>query len=570
MNNNQVNNIAGHLTAANLFGYQPQQQLPEPVTKIKIGHTQDELKAVYPAIMGQAFSITMDNARLFIADYNFRTQAENELIERHNAAVQIYKENNQLAEYEKQILKNFKKRFSALTSRQYNFEVDNAGETFGRFIEKKRIQTIKYATELMFQNFLHLYNSQLQERNDQYKRLKVREACPLPELDTNSFHITQLKRNGVHSLDVCAKTVRNHRLRLQEAGIFLGNTFCGHKKGVKVAVNPQILAVLDLHTEKISVPENQSFIPEMQKELPNNNEPTRAFIDNYKKREFASHNSVDKVSAVPTAFGGENGSTRTPQSNANPVEPATPTEQTGGAAAKKNAEMLHSEALRGLMLHPQQLANELAAGKYDNYIPIDVRILYREAMGGYLTRAEFRELVIQDFFKNSAKLYRGATVYAGSWKKAINYWMQSKFINWQGYHFQKHIVIDYVTELRWRLEHARKFFIKTGIPALYPSNYFDLTRTQSREIGFEFTAKAWKRQLAYNAKLPQEQKKLVKKQKQRHEVINYAKKQDIAINRFLKNKYSLNQLLDYFRNNLPPAYLEALPGTLNRMMQPKN
>ena len=37
--------------------------------------------AIYPAIIEEAFSSTMDNYRKYIASYNFKTQAENELIQ---------------------------------------------------------------------------------------------------------------------------------------------------------------------------------------------------------------------------------------------------------------------------------------------------------------------------------------------------------------------------------------------------------------------------------------------------------------------------------------------------------
>ncbi len=43
--------------------------------------------AIYPAIIEEAFSSTMDNYRKYIASYNFKTQAENELIQAHNNSV---------------------------------------------------------------------------------------------------------------------------------------------------------------------------------------------------------------------------------------------------------------------------------------------------------------------------------------------------------------------------------------------------------------------------------------------------------------------------------------------------
>ncbi|MXN90178.1 hypothetical protein GR160_02980 [Flavobacterium sp. Sd200] len=560
MRTNQVNNIAGALTAAKLFGYQPSVQLPEPETNSK--EQSNVLTAVYPAIAGEAFARTMDNYRIYAAQYNFRTKAENELIDKHNAGVQIYKENNQLAEYEKQIIANFRKRFAHLSTRDYNAEVDKAGETFSRLLDKKRIQTLKYGTEMHFANWLHLYDAQLRRRNNEYRNLKVRTATPVQPLVTNSFHITNLKRNGELSIDVCTKTVRNHRYRLEEAGVFLDSTFIGRFLGVKVEINPDILVILDLATNKVASAENQPLNPDREKKLPKHYEATGTFSEDYKKKEVAAQTSVDKVSPSSTSFEiSRSILAGTPRSKQTPDSP-------GGAAAKKDEkfEETLSHKLRALIIHPQQLALELAAGLHDSYQPIDVRLLYKEAMGGYLTRAEFRELVIQDFFKNAAKLYRGQTVYAGAWKKAINYWMEHKFITFNGYHFQKANIIDDVSQLRWRLEHARKWFVRTGISTLYPSNYFDFTRKAAKEIGFEYTEKAWKRHVKYQEEKPEAKRRLEKNAKLRLETIDYSKKFDAAVRRFLTNKITVNQLLDYVENNLPTQFKNKLATTIEKMI----
>jgi len=556
---NKIKHLAGALTAASLYGVQPQEQLPVPVsTPVE---SSGIIKAFEPAIAAEAFAKTMDNYRVYAAGYNFRTNAENELIEKHNAAVQIYKKSNQLTDAENHIIANFSKRFKGLKNRAYNTEVDNAG-IYARLLTKRRIQTLKYTTELMFSNMMHSYDRQLDKRNTEYKRLHINYANPVQAFLINSFHITNLQRNGVVSIDVCTKTVRNHRYRLEEAGVFLNSTFVGRYTGVAVTVNPEILVIIDLKTNKLATAENQPLNPDSGKELPKHYEVARANKEQYKKSEAASQSSFDKVSPTSTVLESSQSIVAgTPQSKA--IQKFA-----GGPAAPKDVKFEESLShnLRNLIIHPQQLALELATGKHDSYIPIDVRLLYKEAMGGYLTRAEFRELVIQDFFKNSAKLYRGATPYAGSWKRAINYWYEHKFITFNGFHFQKVNIIDDVTQLRWRLEHARKFFLRTGIPTLYPSNYFDFTRKSSKEIGFEFTVKAWKRHVDYEARKPENQKKIEKNAKLRLETVNYSMKFDAAVRRFLTNKITVNQLLDYVENNLPGEFKQKLGTTIEKMI----
>src|SRR5690606_23629080 len=189
-------------------------------------------------------------------------------------------------------------------------------------------------------------------------------------------------------------------------------------------------------------------------------------------------------------------------------------------------------------------------------------LLHKEAYNGTLTRAEFRELVIQDFIKNSAKLYRDTTPFAGSWKNAINHWMQNKFLTYNDIEFNKANIVEDVQQLRWRLEHARKWFNRTGISPLYPSNYFDITRKTSREIGFEYTKKAWERHVKYMESQPVKKRQLQRKAEARLKQINHSKKYENEIRRFLKNKISLPQLIDYVQNNLPQDFYAKLPQTL--------
>ena len=559
MRSNQSLPIAAHLTAANLFGFQPEKQLPVK-TLVQPLQSPVEFTAVYPAVHGPAFARTMDKFRVYVSDYNFRTIAENEVIEAHNAKVQIYKKENQLAEYQKQILVNFPKKHRRCNAREYNQAVDDAGEAFSYFIEKKTIPTIKYATEQHFQNFMHLYNMQLKKRNEEYMRLKVRVPRPLQELDTNSYHITTLNRNGVSSIDVCAKTVRNHRQRLVEAGIFQNATSHGHTKGVTVTVNPDILAILDLQHGNPAMIENQPLSPTCKKEFPYNNETTRANLDNYKKREAASQASCDKEAPTsPAPF------VHKSNFHKNTLGKEEKNSLVGAAENVKVEEIL-SHQLRALIIHPQQLAMELSQGLHDNYVPIDVRLLHKEAYGGYLTRSEFRELVIQDHFKAAAKLYRGANVYPGSWKRAINEWMSKKFLTFNDIEFQKANVVSDVEQLRWRLDDARKFFIRTGIPTLYPSRYFDCTRQTSKEIGFEYTKKRWARHLKYIEQEPERKRKQQKNAQLRIQQINYSKMLENELRRFLKDKITWPQLSDYVEKHLPAEYAEKLPEMLDRLM----
>ena len=69
--------------ASNLFGFEDNQTKEKPKESIAMETAKPlqlsgRIIAIYPAIIEEAFSNTMDNYRKYIASYNFKTQAEND------------------------------------------------------------------------------------------------------------------------------------------------------------------------------------------------------------------------------------------------------------------------------------------------------------------------------------------------------------------------------------------------------------------------------------------------------------------------------------------------------------
>ena len=560
MNKQQLDSKVFSL-ASNLFGFgstiEKKKTLESIATTVATSLQLDNrIMAVYPAISIEAFSITMDNYRKYIACYNFKTNAENDLIDKHNANVRCFIRQNELNEIQKEFSTLFIKNKQSLKAREYNESVDDFCKDYGMILYKKKIQTVKYATELVFQNLLHLYNSQLMKRNEQYMKLGVTAIRPIEEFKINSFLVTELKRNGINSLDLCTKTVRNHRQRLQECGVFVDYIFKGQNRPVEVHVNAEILTVLDLKTSKLTIAENQRLTSESEKVLPDNNENTRTVLNEYQKKE-----NVKNIPLFNKEFPLVTPSylffTRTPASKKqNPTEGA-------GAESVKVLETL-SEKLQNLILHPQEFAVNLANKEYNNYKPVDIRYLFKEAYSGTMLKEDFRELVIQDFFKSISKIYKNTTPFVGSWKKAIALYMQNKWIAFTGEAFNKASIVEDVQQMRWRAEWARKWFVKNEFPPLFPYDYFDMTRKTSKEVGFEYTKAKWGEHLQGKAKYEALKKKQEANAVRRKVVINYAKKCENEVNRFFKNKITMPQLFDYVEKNLPVEYLEKLPEMIEK------
>ncbi|MFV8373992.1 hypothetical protein ACNQGC_01580 [Flavobacterium sp. GSP11] len=560
MNKQQLDSKVFSL-ASKLFGFgntiEKKKTLESIATTVATSLQMDNrIMAVYPAISIEAFSITMDNYRKYIAGYNFKTNAENDLIDKHNANVRCFIRQNELNEIQKEFSTLFVKNKQSLKAREYNENVDDFCKDYGMILYKKKIQTVKYATELVFQNLLHLYNSQLMKRNEQYMKLGVTAIRPIEEFKINSFLVTELKRNGINSLDLCTKTVRNHRQRLQECGVFVDYVFKGQNRPIEVHINAEILTVLDLKTSKLTIAENQCLTSESEKVLPDNNENTRTVLNEYQKKENVKNIPLfnKEFPLVTPSYLFFTGTPASKEQN--------PTEGTG-AESVKVLETL-SEKLQNLILHPQELAVNLANKEYNNYKPIDIRYLFKEAYSGTMLKEDFRELVIQDFFKTISKIYKNTTPFVGSWKKAIALYMQNKWIAFTGEAFNKASIVDDVQQMRWRAEWARKWFVKNEFPPLFPYDYFDMTRKTSKEVGFEYTKAKWGEHLQGKAKYEALKKKQEANAVRRKVAINYAKKCENEVNRFFKNKITMPQLFDYVEKNLPVEYLEKLPKMIEK------
>lgn len=562
--------------AAQLFGYpssQPKKEedkkaIERPISTVELPN--DIICAVYPALTTEAFSATMDAYRQHINVYNFKVEEENLAIKSKNNSKRnrllITPHNPEQSRY----VSFFMAKNKDLSVHEFNAEVDIAEKDHNVLIFQRKIQKVKYASEIIFQNILHLYNSQLMKSNKQFMSFSIQTKRPIKPLSVNSFLVTQLQRDGIKSLDLCSKTVRSHRQRLQEAKVFVDYEFKGHSRGVNLHINASILTVFDMKTSKFVRAENQPLTSQSRKECLDNNESTRTIINKYKIKENVKNISLDKE--FPTVTPSNLFFTRTPNAKLNlnyapAAEKVLPKSENNSslppAPMRKINEL--SNKLGNVIMSNQELAERLANHEFDNYTPIDIRLLFEEAMKGTLTNEEFRQVVLQDFFKNSAKLYRKSSPFVGSWKKAINLYNEHKFISFTGAAFNKSVITDNIQDLRWQLEHARKWFLKhEDFNTLFPNQYFDFSRTEAKEGGFEYTKKALKRHHEYRSKREDQKNKTRKESDLRKENINHSKKMNAAVKRFFRNKLSLPDLMDYVDNNLPTNYREKLSEIIEK------
>ena len=494
------------------------------------------LKAVWAIIEHESFAATMDKFRVYVADINAKRKIENEAIAKHNESCKLVT----LSQMQDTFKRVFLKKYKTYSATFYNEEVDKLFAEKGTQLPKKKLHIIKYPTELVFQNILHEYAQQLKQHTKVIQDLGITEERPLKMLEINSVKIAQLERNGIKSIAVTNETIKNHRKHLIDAGVFFDYTFCGHKRGVKVHINPEILVVLDLKTEKLTTLENQCVTTRTAKSFGNTKEVTVTQVNNNNIKENVENNSLEKGTASPDpSFALYNNTT-------------SQFENKQTRAAAKTVKV--SENLEKLIETKIEFCNNLTKGKYKNWVPIDIRTMYLESKEGTITREEFRELEIQEILKSLAKLYKNSTPYFGSWLKAYDLLLSKEFLNPNGHLYHKDLMVDKLQEYRWRINHANKWFTKTGVRPLFPHEYLNPTRTTNKEIGFAYTKKAFLKHKKDIQDRISNENVIILNAKKRKERINYAKKFDLVISRFMNNRLSLNDTFDYIKNNLPEQY----------------
>lgn len=525
----------------------------EKVTFTSLTENVTPVLCVLPFLNSTAFAETMDNYRLYIAHYNQMVQEINIIIGKENAKIAVLHSKNQLTEVQKQFSTIFYKRNFGLKPKEFNLLADQFNAERGLTIEKKKFRTVKYASEIVFQQMVYSYSVQLAKASSEYQKLGINELKPIRQMELNAQYLSNSKRNGVIALNVCKATVRNHRAILEEAGVLVDYLYRGHKTGVKSHINSQILVVFDAKTQNLTAPDNQRFISPKRKEFTDNNEDTRTIIT-INKTENRKSDFPDLGTATPDLsfiFYGN-------------IPAQDEKSKLGGRAESVKVSETLSEKLQNITLAATNLATRLAAGEFYSHKRIDKKHLYQECYNGTMIREEMLELVKNEFFKNLSKIYRQSTPYAGSWQKALNQFDEQFYVsNGNGkFLVRKEVMVDILQKYLWMANKAHRWFTKTGIRPLNPHDYLDKTRNHKKEIGFYYLEKSYAKHLKELETKPLQAKKAAKNAALRKLVIDNDKKLNQKWNDFDKNRITVDQLIDYVDKNLPPAFMQTLSDRL--------
>ncbi|QED37992.1 hypothetical protein FK178_09750 [Antarcticibacterium arcticum] len=491
----------------------------------------EHLEYVDPILTTEDFKSSMENYRKVVDAYNIKVKEENILITTYNKRIKKAIDTQPLTRQEQKILIKFNNMIAPLNTWERNERVDSFNGCNRPMAQKDKIHTIKYHTEQIFSAILWHYNKQLYKRKAIRHQLEVYIPGKLPYIELHTGWITTAKVNDVVRLNVCQKTFRRQRKRLEEAGILQDYIFEGSSRPVKMRINPEILSITDNFAGKNPATENQHTTPTQRTVLPHNKVSNRTVLNNLKIKA-----NVDKHSDIRSSAPGLTSSTfsfyKTTRKQVEEKVDAGP----------KNLTL--SDFLGEKIDDPADFVENLAAHRYDKYTPLRIEILEKEAFAGALDRDQYKELVLQDFFKTAAKLWKGKSPYPGSWTKAYNTWKNEKFITHSGDSSNKYVVLQRVAELRYRVTGVSRFLKNhPDFNLLYPGDYFDVTRTTAKEGGFEYTEKMWKKHIAYLETKKEEKQKTVATASKRKKRLTDRQKVDNHVKAYLKGKFYLEELL---------------------------
>ncbi|WP_299618816.1 hypothetical protein [uncultured Tenacibaculum sp.] len=546
------------------------------LTKREIAHTQKKATPYqyinFPYLDKDGMKNAMDKYRQYVHNYNTKVAKANKEIVKYNKSV-VSPQN--ISSNDLKRIEAIKSNSEGLLPFEYNKAVEQINtELKATILPKKRTQTIKYATEIVFNVLVGFYIAQLKERNTYLKAVNRSTSVyknALPKLKIDNRKLATHTIAGIPRLSFCKKTAQNHIKRLREAGVLINYTYVNQNKPISVNFNPEIVQVLDGNPPKKQITQNELVNISSGKKLPHNNDTTRTFIKEKEIKDYEnfivennSYSETDEIVCLADSYKNTTAINTFKQTGARENRETIRKLLPDFFKTTPKSQGINTTLTRNFLarlVDDRELAQDLSNGKYSSYTVLPYHYLRKVALYTNVSSEEFRAILIQDFIKSSAKIWKQHTdVHAGSWKNAIN---QLNEVLFSGI-TQKETLIEKLKEYRWKLEFARKWFKKHHHNALFPSLYFDVNRKTSNGVGFFGLHSVWLSHLKYQDKKAQRQRVNKRNENARKRKKSAKQKFVNALTAYKKKKYTAEQLYNYVKDNLPHEFLEQLIEIMNK------
>lgn len=536
---------------------------------------------VWPVITKEDHKKSLDNYRAYIQAVNDAIPELNNQIKKYNRQVATHTKKNPVTASKEVLMKLFTSKFNALPDREYNEAVASFNENHGMYFNKRPFKEVKPVSLQVFEAILHAYAVQLKEFVKVWKQSNKHTATPLPKAEIHPFEISNQERGeGVTNLNVCSRTIRRHRDRLEEVGVLYLKEFRGTKRPVNYFIADAILSVSEGYSPKTQNAENHFFKGQQRTSCPHNKVATRTNRNNIEIKGIVNNSEERNASLFNNLFfykttNPQGGETETNRGEKKCKPGAEISENSAGVPQKtavpsdtsENEGASWSETVENLETR-YDLAAKLANGEFNYYAPLDIKLLNSWLPSISLSDDDFRDILIQDFAKSAAAINRYNQANAGSWYNALGY-IDTDFgcINFQGRAMNKLACLNRLVEFRYRLRWAVNWFNRRewkNTP--FASRYFDPSRNLPTDISWQYTQKVWSKKLKKMQKVAAEKKRKAAEAARRKAALSTDRKArqmlDNAIYRYLRNELNYNQLTAYAVRELPEVQQKQLPKRL--------
>jgi hypothetical protein len=525
-----------------------------------------------PYFLSEDKAATMQGYRIFINAYNKKVPLLNKAVKQYNnnvlSFIQSNKQEQQVAIAEEQFavkeIGGLQNKWLSIT--EYNERVEKTnGDNL--LLKKQKHLPVKQAQLDTFEVILWLYAQQLIKLRKQLQSLGSGVKVSFPKVQVTSTQVCNFTKEGEKRILLKRDTIRAHVHRLREAGVFVQYQFKGKSMPVNYFINGAIFVFRD---------KRKGFTDNQQVKPFNNGKPLDFSVDTrtFTKEIIKKVGNVDNHSqdAEANSFTAEN-SSKNKNTNKNTKEdkPQKNSNQYagklgGGEDLPKNE---LSEYLRGQILYKTVFLNALTEHNYDTYsfsASNMTRRLDTESLYGVMSKEEFRELLLQQFIKIAAPIWKGKNVYYGSWHKAYIQIDDECLRNPNGSIPRKETLLYMFGFLVYRIGRAKRFFkSKQQYIIHFPCIYFDPTRKLPSEGGFAYTVEWLKQYQKYqDLRATRKQQAATKAGARRRQKTNEEKVRD-QIKLFLKGKIALPQVYTYIERNkgIPDYFIGEVPRLLN-------
>ena len=531
---------------------------------------------IYRAKIGPSERATMlQNYRIFVDQYNKSVDTLNKSVDQYNKSVAEFVETNQLQVHAKTAFDNFEdtthqgNHIKWLSTKEYNNLVEDKNGNM-LLLKKRKYMKLKQPQERIFEVILWIYSEQINSLTTHLESLSSDLKISYQKARVTSTQIAHLKKEGIPRILYTDRTIRNHIYRLRDTGVIYNYSFHGTKKPVKFHISNKILVLSD---QKTSVSENQYVNSFLRKKFPNKDEVTCSiFKENIKKEGNVDNHSFAK-GQKSTIFDisniASNGSNdMSLHKNTLPDRPKKNDPVKQGQKTSGGGKNLLSEHLREQILDRHDMVEALTNGTYSNYVfhATNNRKRYEsEANNGAMAREEFRILLLQQFIKIAAPIWKNHAVFAGSWMLAYQAIFDEFLLNSNGSIPSKLTLMVEFDCLLYRINRSKRFFRKKkDYPIHYPSIYFDPTRKLAKEGGFAYTLKWLKVSQKRKSNLENRKAKRIAEAGKRRKTLNADEKVRKLIKEYLKGGISLPTVFEKIETNpsIPNYFIGEVPRLL--------